>query len=209
MTWFRISVVPLTIWKKTSRAGTHGTQSEGARRAFTETTGYLQESANRILQAMEYLAKWRHFGSVTNKQRPDDVMNKISIGFNILPTSASLLKMLSMLPMPLPTSVQLFPRTQQKWRTARTKSDDTGASYLEKKSRLVWSALLRKLRPNYQCCPRIYRSQTTRSRAVTLYEAITGMNAIGEVVGQSVETVQTLGQTVNKLGLLSASLRDC
>ena len=70
--------------EKTSRAEEMARKAEEARLALQEQQEYLQNAARRILQAMELLASGDisvQLPSIRSAEQ-DDVMNKISIGFN-------------------------------------------------------------------------------------------------------------------------------
>lgn len=189
--------------EKTSRAEDMARKAEGARRALQEQQEYLQESANRILQAMEYLASGDISVQLPTNNAQDDVMNKISIGFNnatanirqliedvihAAHATADISAAISS------HSAEMADGAQNQMIQVHRISKEIGdmVNIIEESSDQAIGAARESTEA----------SNDAQQGGSVVREAITGMNAISEVVGQSVETVQALGQSSKQIGAI-------
>lgn len=195
--------------EKTSRAEDMARKAEDARRALQEQQEYLQESAKRILQAMEYLASGDISVQLPTNNAQDDVMNKISIGFNnatanirqliedvihAAHATADISAAISS------HSAEMADGAQNQMIQVHRISKEIGSmvGIIEESSDQAISAARESTEA----------SNDAQQGGNVVREAITGMNAISEVVGQSVETVQALGQSSKQIGAIIRVIAD-
>jgi methyl-accepting chemotaxis protein len=195
--------------EKTSRAEDMARKAEDARRALQEQQEYLQESANRILRAMEYLASGDISVQLPTNNAQDDVMNKISIGFNnatanirqliedvihAAHATADISAAISS------HSAEMADGAQNQMIQVHRISKEIGGmvGIIEESSDQAISAARESTEA----------SSDAQQGGNVVREAITGMNAISEVVGQSVETVQALGQSSKQIGAIIRVIAD-
>jgi methyl-accepting chemotaxis protein len=195
--------------EKTSRAEDMARKAEDARRALQEQQEYLQESAKRILQAMEYLASGDISVQLPTNTAQDDVMNKISIGFNnatanirqliedvinAAHATADISAAISS------HSAEMADGAQNQMIQVHRISKEIGSmvGIIEESSDQAISAARESTEA----------SSDAQQGGNVVREAIIGMNVISEVVGQSVETVQALGQSSKQIGAIIRVIAD-
>jgi methyl-accepting chemotaxis protein len=188
--------------ERTSRAEEMARKAEEARLALQEQQEYLQNAARRILQAMELLAS----GDISvqlptiRAAEQDDVMNKISIGFNnaianirqliedvinAAQATADISAAISA------NSAAMADGAQNQMIQVHRISEEIGA-------------MMDVIDESFTQAIEAARESTEASADAeqggnVVRDAIDGMNSISDVVGKSVATVQALGKSSKQI----------
>ena len=195
--------------EKSSRAEEMARKAEDARRQLEEQQQYLQDSAIRILQAMEYLANGDVSVQLATNDAQDDVMNKISIGFNNASENIRQLiedvihathAVASISAAISSHSTEMAEGAQNQMIQVHRISQEIGdmVGIIEESS----------LRAAGAARESTEASNDAQQGGSVVREAILGMNAISEVVGASVETVQALGQSSKQIGAITRVIAE-
>ncbi|MFY7997049.1 MAG: methyl-accepting chemotaxis protein [Candidatus Kapaibacteriota bacterium] len=195
--------------EKSSRAEEMARKAEDARHALQEQQEHLQNSAIRILDAMERFANGDIAVQLPLGNEKDDVMNKISIGFNN--ASANIGQLIEDVVDAAHAVANISANI-----SAHSESMATGAQ----------NQMMQVQRISDEISDMVDVIEESSSRAVSaaqesneasndaqrggsvVREAILGMNAISEVVGESVETVQALGESSKQIGAIIRVIAD-
>ena len=195
--------------EKSSRAEEMARKAEEARHALQEQQQHLQNSAIRILDAMERFANGDIAVQLPIGNEKDDVMNKISIGFNNASANIG----------------QLIEDVVDAAHAVANISANISA-HSESMAAGAQNQMMQVQRISDEISDMVDGIEESSSRAVSaaqesneasndaqrggsvVREAILGMNAISEVVGESVETVQALGESSKQIGAIIRVIAD-
>jgi methyl-accepting chemotaxis protein len=195
--------------EKSSRAEEMARKAEDARHALQEQQEHLQNSAIRILDAMERFANGDIAVQLPLGNEKDDVMNKISIGFNNASANIG----------------QLIEDVVDAAHAVANISANISA-HSESMAAGAQNQMMQVQRISDEISDMVDVIEESSSRAVSaaqesneasndaqrggsvVREAILGMNAISEVVGESVETVQALGESSKQIGAIIRVIAD-
>ena len=189
--------------EKTSRAEEMAKKAEEARHALQEQQEHLQNSAIRILSAMERLANGDIAVQLPVGSEKDDVMNKISIGFNNASANIGQLiedvidaaHAVANISADISShSASMADGAQNQMMQVQRISEEIGdmVRVIEESSSRAMSAAQESTEASIDA----------QRGGLVVREAIDGMNAISEVVGESVKTVEALGESGKQIGAI-------
>ncbi|MCS6808260.1 MAG: methyl-accepting chemotaxis protein [Bacteroidota bacterium] len=195
--------------EKTSRAEEMAQKAEEARKALQEQQHYLQNSAIRILEAMERFASGDVSVQLPVQRDNDDVINRISIGFNN--ASANIGQLIENV-IDAAHAVANISASITAHTTAMAEGAQSQMIQVYRMSEEIETmiAIMKESseRAIYTARESSQANDDARHGGNVVGNAIEGMNTISDTITASVQTVQTLGESSKQISAIVRVIAD-